>query len=112
VIELTQKELHRLKVNENAVAGHISVGKAASLLGLSARQEKRLKRRCQAGEVEWVRHGNRGRKKPWRLPEAVRRKVQELAKGKYAGFNDSHLTEKLQEKEHLLVSRESVADFT
>lgn len=105
---MTQKELHRLKVIENAVAGHISVGKAGSLLGLSARQVKRLKRRCQAGEVEWVRHGNRGRKKPWRLPESVCRKVRELAKGKYAGFNDSHLTEKLQEKENLRISRESV----
>lgn len=108
MIELTQNELQRLKVIENAVAGHISVGQAASLLGLSARQVKRLKRRFQAGQVEWVRHGNRGRKKPWRLPEAVRRKVQELAKGKYAGFNDSHLTEKLVEKEDLRVSRESV----
>ena len=32
----------------------------------------------------------------------------ELAKGKYAGFNDSHLTEKLVEVEKMAVRRETV----
>jgi transposase len=108
VIELTQKELQRLKVIENAVRGHIGVGQAASLLGLSARQVKRLKRRYRADEVDWVRHGNAGRKKPWRISAQLRRKVRALAQGKYAGFNDSHLSEKLREKEPVLLSRETV----
>lgn len=108
MIELTQKELHRLKVIENAVAGHITVAEAASLLALSPRQVKRLKRRCQPGEVNWIRHGNRGRKHPRRVTQKLRRKVVELAQGKYAGFNDSHLSEKLREVEDLPLSRESV----
>jgi hypothetical protein len=108
VIELSQRELQRVKVIENAVAGHITVAEAAKLLSLSARQVKRLKQRCVPGEVDWVRHGNRGQSRPWRIAKRIRAKVLKLAGGKYAGFNDSHLTEKLQEVEELALSRETV----
>jgi hypothetical protein len=108
VIQLSQKELQRVKVIENAVAKHITVAKAAELLKLSLRQVKRLKARCRPGEVAWAWHGNRGRPKPWRISEALRQKVVELAGGKYAGFNDSHLAEKLREVEAVALSRETV----
>src|SRR4030095_9326038 len=36
------------------------------------------------------------------------KRVGELAKGKYLGFNDRHLTEKLAEQEKLEISREAV----
>jgi transposase len=108
VIELSQKQLQRLRVVENAVAGYITVPQAAELLDLSERQVQRLKGRCQPGEVDWVRHGNWGRPKPWGLREEVRQQVLELARGKYAGFNDSHLTEKLREQEDVALSRETV----
>src|ERR1700680_1949671 len=45
---------------------------------------------------------------PWALPAALRRTILELARGKYQGFNDSHLWEKLQTAENLVVSRETV----
>lgn len=108
MIELSQRELQRVKVIENAIAGHITAAEAARLLSLSVRQVKRLKRRCVPGEVEWVRHGNRGQRRPWRVSERVRAKVLRLAGGKYAGFNDSHLSEKLREVEGMKVSRETV----
>lgn len=105
---MTTKELRRVKVIENAVMGRIGVVEAARLLDLSTRQVKRLKRRFEADCVEWVRHGNRGRPKPWALAEAMRNRIVALAGGKYAGFNDSHLTEKLAEEEQIEVSRETV----
>jgi len=105
---LSQKELQRVKVIENAVAGHITVAEAAKLLTLSERQVKRLKQRVVPGEVDWVRHGNRGRRSPRRVAETTRAKVVKLAAGKYAGFNDSHLTEKLREEEKIVLSRETV----
>jgi hypothetical protein len=107
-MELSQKELQRVKVIENAVAGRITVGEAGGLLELSARQVKRLKARYQPEQVDWVRHGNRGRARPWAMSEAVRKRIVELARTKYAGFNDSHLTEKLVEVEKIAVSRETV----
>lgn len=105
---MTQKQLQRLKVIENAVEGKIGVGDAGRLLGISSRQVKRLKQRYKAAQVDWVRHGNEGRPKPWGLSQAQREQIQELATSKYTGFNDSHLTEKLNEVEGIEVSRETV----
>lgn len=97
-----------MKVIENAVMGRIAVQEAGRLLGISGRQVKRLKACYRADSVDWVRHGNRGKPKPWALSEALRRQIVALAQDKYAGFNDSHLTEKLVEVEQLEVSRETV----
>jgi Homeodomain-like domain len=46
VIELSQRELQRVKVIENAVEGRLTVREASELLGLSERQVKRLKGEC------------------------------------------------------------------
>lgn len=108
MIELSQNELQRVKVIENAVEGRITVAEASTLLNLSERQVKRLKKRHRADTVDWVRHGNRGREKSWKLAAGVRAQIVELAQGKYAGFNDSHLTEKLVEVEGVKASRETV----
>jgi transposase len=98
----------KVKVIENAVGGRLSVGEAAGLLQLSERQVQRLKRRYCPDTVAWVHHGNRGRPMPWALSAALRQTILELARRKYAGFNDSHLCEKLRSQENLSVSRETV----
>ena len=108
MIELSQNELQRVKVIENAVEGRITVAEASALLQLSPRQVKRWKSRYCPDTVEWVRHGNRGREKPWRLADAIRAQIVQLAADKYVGFNDSHLTEKLVAEEGLEISRETV----
>ena len=48
---MSQEQLQRIKVIENAVEGWISVAEAAELLGLSTRQVKRLKRQ---GASTWL----------------------------------------------------------
>lgn len=92
---MSQKELQRIQVIENAVAGRLTVREAAELLQLSERQVKRLKQRCDSGSGEWVHHGNRGHVPANAISEENRQLVVELASGKYTGFNDSHLQEKL-----------------
>jgi transposase len=108
MVTVSQKEFQRVKVIENAVDGRLSVSEAAGLLQLSERQVQRLKRRYRPDSVAWVHHGNRGRPMPWALPAALRRTILQLARGKYQGFNDSHLCEKLNAEEKLVVSRETV----
>src|SRR5271163_3818085 len=108
MVTVSQKEFQRVKVIENAVDGRLSVSEAAGLLQLSERQVQRLKRRYRPDSVAWVHHGNRGRPMPWALPAALRRTILQLARGKYQGFNDSHLCEKLHAEEKLVVSRETV----
>ncbi len=67
------------------------------MLQLSPRQVKRLKKRCRADALEWVYHGNQEKSPANRIEEETREQVAELARGKYAGFNDRHLHEKTGE---------------
>jgi transposase len=108
MVTMSQKEFQRVKVIENAAGGRLSVGEASRLLQLSERQVQRLKRRYRPDSVDWVRHGNRGRPMPWALPLPQKQLILTLARGKYQGFNDSHLAEKLRAEENLSVSRETV----
>lgn len=105
---MSQKEFQRVKVIENAAGGRLSVGEAARLLQLSERQVQRLKRRYRPDSIAWVQHGNRGRPMPWAISIPQKQLILTLARGKYQGFNDSHLREKLCAEEGLAVSRETV----
>jgi len=57
---MSQKELQRVRVMENAAGGRLSVREASRLLHLSERQVQRLKRRYQPDSIDWLHHGNRG----------------------------------------------------
>ena len=92
---MSQKQLQRIKVVENAVSGGLKVSEAAEMLQLSERQVTRLKGRATGEAVDWVYHGNRGRSPANAIGEETREAVVKLALGKYVGFNDSHLQEKL-----------------
>jgi len=105
---LRQREWQRIKVIENAVQGRLTVSESAELLNLSERQVKRLKRNHEPANPSWVHHGNRGREPANAIPASIRQQVIELASGQYAGFNDSHLHEKLCQSEGLRLSRQSV----
>ena len=105
---MSQQQLQRIVVIENAVQGRIKVSEAAEALRRSPRQVKRLKQRFDADDASWVLHGNRTRPPVNRLAEQLRQRVVQLARGKYAGFNDSHLRDKLAREEQLVLSRSSV----
>jgi hypothetical protein len=91
--------------------GRESVGKGAKVLGICARQMKRLRRKMKERGVEGLLHGNRG-KQPWnKTASETIKKVIELARGRYHGLNDTHLTEKLNEKEKLSISRATARDI-
>ncbi len=105
---LSQKELQRVSVITACVKGDMACASAAGLLGLSARQIKRLKKRLREDGEAALAHANRGRPSPRRLPERTRQTVLRLYRTKYAGFNDHHLCEKLNEVEGLSLCRETL----
>ena len=105
---MSQGELQRVKVIENAVQGRFTVAEIAGLLQLSERQVKRLKKKYRADGTAWVHHGNRGSRATNAIPDAVREQVVQVAIGKYAGFNDTHLHEKLTAAEGLKIGRQRV----
>ncbi|MFQ5533037.1 MAG: ISNCY family transposase [Candidatus Methylomirabilales bacterium] len=105
---VSQRELHRMHVVRLTLEGRESVGRGAKFLGISARQMKRLRQKMREKGVKGLVHGNRGRR-PWNrmVPEAVK-KVLQWARGRYQGLNDTHLTEKLREKEGMELSRSTI----
>ena len=105
---MSRKELPRAGLVQAAVAGRISNREGAAALHVTPRQFQRLKQRYRAGGAGALRHRGRGQPSPRRLPAALCRQVQGLLQERYAGFNDSHLTEKLRECHGLAISRESV----
>lgn len=105
---LSQRELHRIHVVRLTLEGRESVGRGAKLLGISARQMKRLRRKMRQKGVRGLLHGHRGRK-PWnRATAELLEKVLRLAQQRYKGLNDTHLTEKLNEGEGIALSRPTV----
>ena len=102
---LNQEEGRRLHVLTRLEGRQITVAQAAEALGLTARQVRRLRAGLRrVGPVALI-HGNRGHRSPHRLPDTLRAQILALARGRYAGLNDHHLTEKLTAVEGLAVSR-------
>jgi transposase InsO family protein len=105
---MSQRELHRMHVVQLTIEGRESVGGGAKLLGISPRQMKRLRRKLRERGVGGLKHSSWG-KPPWnKSASELRDKVVGLARGVYQGLNDTHLTEKLKEKEAVALSRSTV----
>ena len=105
---LTPEEGRRLHVLTLLEGKRISPGQAAEALGLTPRQVRRLRVGLRREGPAALIHGNRRRHATHRLPEDLRTQIVALARGRYAGLNDVHLTEKLTTVEGLAVSRATV----
>lgn len=88
--------------------GELSVTEAAALLRLSERQVWRLRAAFERDGPAALVHANRGRVSARRLPDATRERILELASGRYAGVNDTHLAELLAEHEGIAIGRSSL----
>lgn len=107
-MSLTQQEAQRLHVLTLLESGKVAPTQAAEALGITQRQLRRLRATLRAGGPTALAHGNRGRQAEHAVPADLRAQILTLARGKYPGFNDVHLTEKLTEVEGLQVSRATV----
>jgi hypothetical protein len=107
-IPMSQRELHTYHTLRLVLEGRTTGAQAAASLHLSERHVWWLLARLrQVGRRALV-HGNRGRPSGRRLPVALQQQILTLARGRYAGLNTTHLTEKLQTEAGLPVSRPTV----
>ncbi len=88
--------------------GEVTGKEAAWLMGLCVRQVRRLLAVYRKEGIAAIAHGNRGRRPVHAVEEGVRKQVVELAQGVYAGCNQYHMTEFLEERECLCLSRSTV----
>lgn len=107
-LTLNWKEQKRLLVMNEVEKKKVKVREAAEVLGISERQGWRILAAYREEGAAGIAHGNRGRASVQVLGEEIREQVLELAGQKYAGFNHTHLTEMLQEREGVKISRPSV----
>ncbi len=107
-LRLSTRELNRLQVVSLSLAGRCTVKEAAEKLGLSPRQVIRLRKRVRELGHPGIAHTSRGKASPKKTTEEVRQQVLGLARGKYLGFNDTHMGEKLNQQEGIRIGRETL----
>lgn len=105
---MSQKEIPRAGLLKAALAGKITNREGARALRISVRHFQRLKVRFQKKGAAGLVHRSRGRPSGRGLTTAVHREVVRLLKSTYAGFNDTHATEKLREVEKIAIGRETL----
>ena len=107
-LTLTQREQTRLQVLNRVVEQQLTTCEATAILGLSERHAWRMLAAYRKEGAAALAHGNRGRRPRNAIPEETRRKVIALARTRYAGFNHTHLTEIMAEREGMVLSRSTV----
>ena len=107
-IVLNSTEQRRIIVLNHLASGALVNAEAAQLLGISKRQLQRLHRAYSEEGAAVLAHGNRGRPAHNAVDAATATRVVALARDKYQGFNQQHLTEMLAENEGISLSRPTV----
>ena len=105
---MSQKERQRYHLLEMVVGGKITLKEAITVIGVSYRHAKRVKRKFITEGAKGLIHGNRGRPSPKALNHELAQWIIELSLNKYTNFNDTHFTEKLKEEEGITVGRDTV----
>ena len=105
---LTMREINRLRVLQGYMDGKMLLEEAARILKRSLRSVYRMLAKVREKGPEGVLHGNRNKVSPRRVPEAARKKVIQLAMGKYRDINDTHLCEILRKAEGIVMGRETL----
>ena len=110
-LRMSSKERERLKVMAALSEGRLTQVAGGRLLRLSERQVRRIvKRYGRHGDAGLV-HRSRGRRSNRKTPEKVRRKALSCIRRDYRDFGPTLAAEKLQERDGLTVSCETVRQW-
>lgn len=107
-IRISEQGMQRYRLLKMVLEGRISLSEATVAMGVSYRQAKRLKKAVEEQGARGLVHGNVGRAPANKVDGALRARVVELSAEKYAKFNDRHFTDMLEEKENIILGRETV----
>ena len=95
---MSGNELHRIEILTEVLSGRRTEASAATILGISTRQTRRLIVAYRAGGGASVIHKSRGRASNNRLLEGIREYAVELVRSNYADFGPSLAAEMLLTK--------------
>lgn len=110
---MSARELTRVEVLGRVKAGSLTLGAAATLLGVSYRQAKRLWRRFRVGGAKALRHRHVGRPSNRGTTGRLRKRVLALIREKYSGdvatrFGPTLIAEHLASEDGLTVDHETL----
>src|SRR5882672_4351773 len=95
MIQMSDRDLGRLRTLIDLVDGRLTVDAAGDLMGLGRRQVFRLRRAFEADGPSALASRKRGHLSNRRLGEALRRTVLALVRERYADFGPTLAAEKL-----------------
>ena len=104
---LTRREEEKLTIINDCISGKITKAQAATMLGISPRQVKRLKSKVREEGAEAVIHHLKGKQSNHHIEQTIKEKAINVIKENYADFKPTFATEKLEENHHLQISPET-----
>jgi transposase len=109
-ITLNARQQREVEILSRLEAGVLDAEVAAELLGVGARQVRRLRARFRQAGMMAVIHGNSGRAPANRMAPAVVERIVVLAgpAGKYHDLNACHLQELLAAEEQIVIGRSTL----
>jgi transposase len=107
-LEMTEKEIKRIKVLQMLTEKRLSQKTGAERLGISERQIRRILKKYREKGDEGILSGHRGKPSNNQMDAEKRRKILELLQSTYEGFGPTLASEKLSERENIKVSKESI----
>lgn len=109
-LTLNPREQRAAEILSRLDSGVLDVATASELLGVGARQVRRLRVRYRQAGMAAAVHGNRGRAPANRTEPTVVERIVALAGpgGKYHDLNTCHLQEVLAETEQLVIGRSTL----
>lgn len=108
MVTMSQRELQRVPVVESVLAKQVTQVEAAVCLELSSRQVRRLERRFEREGPGGLAHRSRGRCSNRAKPPKIRAQVLALIREKYPDFGPTLASEKLAERDKIVVSDETL----
>ena len=105
---MSKMELQRFRILKLVLGGRMSLKEAAASMSVSYRHAGRLRRRLASEGPKGLALRRRGSPAHNRLPEAVSRRIMELAAKRYRNFNDTHMCKMLAPEEGIRLGRETI----
>ena len=107
-IFVSEQHYQRWRVLELVELGRLSLKEAALKMGVSYRHAKRMRRAVVDEGASALSHGNRGRSPQNKIAPKLAQRILALSEKTYSKFNDSHFAQKLEQREGIKVSRDTV----
>jgi transposase len=107
MVMLRQKDLRRLHVVHKVLEGTMTQAGAAELVSLSERQIRRIVQRLRQEGDKGICHRARDKPSNRKLPKKLKDRIVRLYRTTYADFGPTLFTEKLEERQGIVISRET-----